>query len=278
MCKANKKRWSDYRESDRCQLYLDALSQTTEIPVFDLIQSRQGHGGGTWVRPQVAVDLARWISAPFAVWMDAWFLEELDPAPGSRNRGSASLTAISEWGFWFGTHYIRLVRGFTTEAGTTEDIGFVATDLAKALEIQRTNDLTSRLDTDQKGTDQIRTPGGLQSLTVISESGFYDVVVRSDKPQGKALRNLVTREILPQLAAWPLTPAGGQTTPKRSNGLQRRGLRRAASRGSGRAEIRELGGEKSQFWVAQFRSELYARRLQFPPLGVVVCPSGSALK
>ena len=35
MCKANKKRWSDYRESDRCQQYLDALSQTTEIPVFE---------------------------------------------------------------------------------------------------------------------------------------------------------------------------------------------------------------------------------------------------
>jgi hypothetical protein len=80
MCKANKKRWSDYRESDRCQLYLDALSQTTEIPVFDLIQSRQGHGGGTWVHPQVAVDLARWIRAPFAVWMDGWFLESLQQA------------------------------------------------------------------------------------------------------------------------------------------------------------------------------------------------------
>jgi len=80
MCKANKKRWSDYRESDRCQLYLDALSQTTEIPVFDLIQSRQGHGGGTWVHPQVAVDLARWISAPFAVWMDRWFLENIQQA------------------------------------------------------------------------------------------------------------------------------------------------------------------------------------------------------
>ncbi len=80
MCKANKKRWSDYRESGRCQLYLDALSQTTEIPVFDLIQSRQGHGGGTWVHPQVAVDLARWISAPFAVWMDGWFLESVQQA------------------------------------------------------------------------------------------------------------------------------------------------------------------------------------------------------
>ena len=80
MCKANNKRWSDYRESDRCQLYLEALSQTTEIPVFDLIQSRQGHGGGTWVHPQVAVDLARWISAPFAVWMDGWFLESVQQA------------------------------------------------------------------------------------------------------------------------------------------------------------------------------------------------------
>jgi hypothetical protein len=52
--------------------------------VFDLIQSRQGHGGGTWVHPQVAVDLARWISAPFAVWMDGWFLESIQqsqPAP-----------------------------------------------------------------------------------------------------------------------------------------------------------------------------------------------------
>ena len=75
MCRANEKRWSDYRESDRCQQYLDALAQTTEIPLFDLIVSRQGNGGGTWVHPQVAVDLARWISAPFAVWMDGWFIE-----------------------------------------------------------------------------------------------------------------------------------------------------------------------------------------------------------
>jgi len=33
---------------------------------------------------EVAVDLARWISAPFAVWMDGWFLESIQqpqPAP-----------------------------------------------------------------------------------------------------------------------------------------------------------------------------------------------------
>ena len=77
MCKANGKEWSKYRESDRCQTYLDALAETSEIRMFDLIESRQGQGGGTWVHPQVAVDLARWISAPFAVWMDGWFLEQV---------------------------------------------------------------------------------------------------------------------------------------------------------------------------------------------------------
>lgn len=87
MCKANGKRWSDYRESDRCQRYLDALSELTEIPVVSLYQSVEGRGGGTYVHPQVAVDLARWISAPFAVWMDGWFLEELE------ERRSQAMTA-----------------------------------------------------------------------------------------------------------------------------------------------------------------------------------------
>ena len=82
MCKANGKQWSKYRESDRCQTDLDALAETSEIRMFDLIESRQGQGGGTWVHPQVAVDLARWISAPFAVWMDGWFLESIQhPQP-----------------------------------------------------------------------------------------------------------------------------------------------------------------------------------------------------
>ena len=86
MCKANGKRWKDYRESDRCQLYLDALESVAGISVHALVESRSGGagGGGTWVHPQVAVDLARWISAPFAVWMDGWFLESIQqpqPAP-----------------------------------------------------------------------------------------------------------------------------------------------------------------------------------------------------
>jgi len=79
---------------------------------------------------------------------------------------------LEDDGFWFGDHYIRLIRNFTTEAGTTEDIGFVAADLAKALEHRAANDITKYLDPDQKGTSQIRTLGGLQSLTVISDKAW----------------------------------------------------------------------------------------------------------
>ena len=78
MCKANGKNWSAYRETDRCQEYIDALADSSEIRGMDLIESRGGNGGGTWIPPQVAVDLARWISAPFAVWMDGWFLDEVN--------------------------------------------------------------------------------------------------------------------------------------------------------------------------------------------------------
>jgi hypothetical protein len=40
---------------------------------------------GTWVHPRLAVDLARWISPEFAVWMDGWILGQLDkPVPATR--------------------------------------------------------------------------------------------------------------------------------------------------------------------------------------------------
>jgi len=128
---------------------------------------------------------------------------------------------LEDDGFWFGDHFIRLVQNFTTEAGATEDIGFVATDLAKALEHRDAATAVRGLDSDQKGTHQVRTPGGIQPLTVVSESGFYDTVVRSHKPQGKVLRALVTREILPRLrktgsysvapATPPAAPIAGQS-------------------------------------------------------------------
>jgi hypothetical protein len=81
MCKANSKRWNNYFETDRASSYIETLSSVTGIPVTGsggLVQTRQGGSDqGTWIHPRVAIDLARWISPGFAVWMDGWFLESL---------------------------------------------------------------------------------------------------------------------------------------------------------------------------------------------------------
>ena len=98
MCKANGKRWTKYRESDRANEYLEALSTEARISVYGLIESKTGgsEGGETWVHPQVAVDLARWISAPFAVWMDGWFLDEMGRASQVREVQQPAALAPAE--------------------------------------------------------------------------------------------------------------------------------------------------------------------------------------
>lgn len=40
-----------------------------------------------------------------------------------------------------------------------------------------------RFDADEKGVSQIDTLGGKQETTVINESGLYNVILRSDKPE-----------------------------------------------------------------------------------------------
>ena len=85
MGKANGKQWNDYWRTDRDTTDLETLGAETGSPVSTLCLSLKGGARqGTWVHPQVAVELARWISAPFAVGMDSWFLEGIQqaaPAP-----------------------------------------------------------------------------------------------------------------------------------------------------------------------------------------------------
>lgn len=94
MCQANGKRWNHYQENERTRAYVDALRQHLEwIPENpnahispckespELVVSIKGGTPdlqGTWIHPRLAIDLARWISPQFAVWMDGWFLESLN--------------------------------------------------------------------------------------------------------------------------------------------------------------------------------------------------------
>jgi hypothetical protein len=84
MCKANGRHLPHYLANGRTTEYLQALSGSVGIPT-DLLKVSIGTGPnhlrGTWIHPRLAVDLARWISPSFAVWMDGWFLEQFQPAP-----------------------------------------------------------------------------------------------------------------------------------------------------------------------------------------------------
>ena len=86
---------------------------------------------------------------------------------------------------------------------------FVLKDVCDILGLGTTARVAERLDDDEKGMSQIHTPGGKQEMTVISESGLYNVILRSDKPEAKPFRKWVTAEVLPTIRK-----TGSYSTPK----------------------------------------------------------------
>lgn len=89
----------------------------------------------------------------------------------------------------FGT--VRAVRGDDDEPM------FVAKDVCAALSIAPT--AASRLDEDEKGLRLTQTPGGEQNVLLVTEPGFYRLVLKSRKPEAKAFQRWVTHEVLPAL-------------------------------------------------------------------------------
>jgi hypothetical protein len=106
MCQANGKRWSHYASNERSKEYICALAGSAGIPadlLIDSITTGANPNRGTWIHPRLAVDLARWISPQFAVWMDGWFLESLQAAHqpagelgGPNGRIDLALTLLHE--------------------------------------------------------------------------------------------------------------------------------------------------------------------------------------
>ena len=79
------------------------------------------------------------------------------------------------------------------------DPWFVLKDVCSVLGISKYRDTAERLDPDERGSVKVDTLGGAQEMTVISESGLYTVILRSDKPEAKPFRKWVTSEVLPSI-------------------------------------------------------------------------------
>lgn len=87
-----------------------------------------------------------------------------------------------------------VIRALRDEAG---EPWFVAKDILDRLELDRT--AMRKLDDDEKGVDTIHTPGGDQQVSIVSEAGFYKLVLKSRKPEAKAFQRWVTHEVLPSI-------------------------------------------------------------------------------
>lgn len=76
---------------------------------------------------------------------------------------------------------------------------FVLSDLCRVLGLRTPARVRERLDEGVSRNHTLSTAGGAQSMTVVSEPGMYEVVIRSDKPEAVAFRRWITSEVLPQI-------------------------------------------------------------------------------
>lgn len=77
LCKAGGKKFNDYQRLKQTQEYLQVLSSSTGIPVGDLIiyETGSNENKSTWGHPQVAINMAQWISPQFDVQVSKWVFE-----------------------------------------------------------------------------------------------------------------------------------------------------------------------------------------------------------
>lgn len=76
---------------------------------------------------------------------------------------------------------------------------FVAPDVARILGYSEASAMTRTLDDDEKGLHSVQTPGGPQTVTVVSEPGLYSAILRSRVDGARMFKRWVTHEVLPAL-------------------------------------------------------------------------------
>lgn len=77
---------------------------------------------------------------------------------------------------------------------------FVLKDVCEVLGISHITDTAQRMDEDEVGQTEVTdSMGRKQSTYIINESGLYNVILRSDKPEAKPFRKWVTSEVLPSI-------------------------------------------------------------------------------
>lgn len=98
------------------------------------------------------------------------------------------------------------------------DPWFVAKDACDILGLEQVSRALDRLDQDQRGLVKVTHPqaqGKLIEMASVTESGLYELIIRSDKPEAKRFRKWITSEVLPAIRkrGGYLSPAVDFTNP-----------------------------------------------------------------
>jgi prophage antirepressor-like protein len=86
---------------------------------------------------------------------------------------------------------------------------WVLKDVCVALGLSDTNKVAERLDEDELTRIKLMSGGQYREMYVINESGLYNVIFRSEKPEAKEFKRWITHEVLPSIRK-----TGGYTAKK----------------------------------------------------------------
>jgi prophage antirepressor-like protein len=96
------------------------------------------------------------------------------------------------------------------------EMWWVLKDVCDVLDISNSREVANRLDEDELMSVKLTSGGQEREMTIISESGLYSVILRSDKPKAKPFRKWVTSEVLPSIRK-----TGGYTLPGKGNRIDK---------------------------------------------------------
>jgi prophage antirepressor-like protein len=179
------------RAHDRFPLHLrrQAHEFNEEITEFDMVSE-----GGL----KILIDSTKTAEATkFLKWVERDILGRVNGDDNYPNDDfEENNQPANMFSFQFHNSVDHEIRTIQKEDGS---IWFVNKDVCDTLHISKHRDALSRLDEDERGSVKLDTPGGKQKISIISESGLYTLVLRSNKPEAKKFRKWVTSEVLPQI-------------------------------------------------------------------------------
>lgn len=95
--------------------------------------------------------------------------------------------------FQFGNREVRIE---IDEAGNP---WWIAKDVCEVLGLTKVDRALARLKPEEKATHLMSTPGGMQMMSAVTESGLYRLIFRSDKPEAQHFQAWVFEDVLPSI-------------------------------------------------------------------------------